>query len=81
MSEITLQTVVADLERLPALPEVVQELLDYLRRADVDVAQVAYRIARDPALAAKLLRVANSSFYMISHNVQPFSKSALGEVE
>lgn len=69
MSAITLETVVADLERLPALPEVVQDLLDYLRRPEVDVAQVAHRIARDPALAAKLLRVANSSFYGLQGQV------------
>ncbi|MGP1680042.1 MAG: HDOD domain-containing protein [Burkholderiales bacterium] len=69
MSEITLQTVVADLDRLPALPEVVQDLMDYLQRPEVDVGQVAYRIARDPALAAKLLRVANSSFYGLQSQV------------
>ena len=69
MSEITLQMVVADLDRLPALPEVVQDLMDYLQRPEVDVGQVAYRIARDPALAAKLLRVANSSFYGLQRQV------------
>lgn len=69
MSEITLQMVVADLDRLPALPEVVQDLMNYLQRPEVDVGQVAYRIARDPALAAKLLRVANSSFYGLQRQV------------
>jgi len=69
MSKITLQMVVADLDRLPALPEVVQDLMDYLQRPEVDVGQVAYRLARDPALAAKLLRVANSSFYGLQSQV------------
>ncbi len=69
MSEITLQMVVADLDRLPALPEVVQDLMDFLQRPEVDVSQVAYRIARDPVLAAKLLRVANSSFYGLQRQV------------
>ena len=69
MTEITLQMVVADLDQLPALPEVVQDLMDYLQRPEVDVGQVAYRIARDPALAAKLLRVANSSFYGLQRQV------------
>ncbi len=69
MSAITLSTVVADLDRLPALPEVVQDLLDYLQRPDVEVGQVAQRIARDPALAARLLRVANSSFYGLQTQV------------
>jgi len=69
MSKITLQTVVADLDRLPALPEVIQNLIDYLQHPEVDVGQVAERIARDPALAAKLLRVANSSFYGLQSQV------------
>jgi putative nucleotidyltransferase with HDIG domain len=69
MSEITLEMVVADLDQLPALPEVVQDLMEYLQLTEVDVAQVAYRIARDPALAAKLLHVANSSFYGLQRQV------------
>lgn len=69
MSEITLQTVVADLDRLPALSAVVQDLLDYLQQPEVDVGQVAQRIARDPTLAARLLRVANSSFYGLQGQV------------
>lgn len=69
MSEITLQMVVADLDRLPALPEAVRDLMDYLQHPEVDVGQVAYKIAQDPALAAKLLRVANSSFYGLQRQV------------
>ncbi|MEO6422184.1 MAG: HDOD domain-containing protein [Candidatus Nitrotoga sp.] len=69
MSEITLQMVVADLDRLPALPEVVLDLMNYLQRSEVDVGQVAYRIEREPALTAKLLRVANSSFYGLQRQV------------
>ena len=69
MNTLTLQTVLADIERLPVLPEVVQDLLDYLQGEKVDVGGVAARIARDPALAAKLLRVANSSFYGLQGHV------------
>jgi len=69
MSKIMLQTVVADLDRLPALPEVVQDLIDYLQHPEVDVGQVAQRITRDAALTAKVLRVANSSFYGLQSQV------------
>lgn len=61
--------VVANLEKLPALPEVVMDLLDYLQQANVDAGKVAQKIARDPALAARLLRVANSSFYGLQGRV------------
>jgi len=59
----------ADLDKLPALPEVVLDLLDYLRRDEVDPVQVANKIARDPVLTAKLLRIANSSFYGLQSTV------------
>ena len=69
MNEPTLQQVVAEIDRLPALSTVVQDLLDYLHHPDVDIGQVALRIARDPTLAARLLRVANSSFYGLQGRV------------
>lgn len=63
------EAVVGGLDQLPALPEVVVDLLDYLRGSEVDAGQLAHKIARDPALATKLLRVANSSFYGLQSQV------------
>ncbi|MEZ4503074.1 MAG: GGDEF domain-containing protein [Dehalococcoidia bacterium] len=49
--------------RLPSLPAVALEVLDLAQRPDVGIDSLARTIGRDPALASKVLRTANSSFY------------------
>ena len=50
-------------DRLPTLPAVAIEVLRLTRDEDASIEEVAYTIARDPALSAKLLRMANSSLF------------------
>ncbi len=49
--------------RLPALPHIIVKLLEYCRADDVGMAELAEIIAKDPAIAAKILGVANSSAF------------------
>jgi putative nucleotidyltransferase with HDIG domain len=51
------------LDRLPCSPEVYFQLVDVLTRADAEPGEVATVMARDPALAAKLLQLVNSAFF------------------
>ena len=60
---LTLEEVERGLGSLPSLPAVVAELIQSLDNADIDSRQLSDLIARDQALVAKLLRLANSSFY------------------
>jgi putative nucleotidyltransferase with HDIG domain len=48
---------------LPPLPSVVLELVQSLGNEELSATQYSAKISRDQALAAKTLRVANSSFY------------------
>lgn len=48
---------------LPSMPAAVAELLSSMQREDIEVHTLAGKIALDQALAAKVLRLANSSFY------------------
>ena len=48
---------------LPTIPRVVQRLMAALRDPDVDARQIAKALAQDPVLSAKVLRLANSSFF------------------
>lgn len=48
---------------LPTMPEVAHELIRSLNEEDVPVGHVRDAIARDPALAVQLLRLANSAHY------------------
>jgi diguanylate cyclase (GGDEF)-like protein len=47
----------------PSPPAIAQQIIALARDPDVDISQVAAAINRDPGLAAKLLRAANSALY------------------
>ena len=69
MTPLLLQTVIADFGALPAANETVTQLVDYLAQDEIEVSAVARMIARDPVLAAKSLRLANSSVYGLQRPV------------
>lgn len=48
---------------LPTIPRVVQRLIAALRDPDVDFRQIGEALSQDPVLSAKVLRMANSSFF------------------
>lgn len=50
-------------ESLPAMPEAAQRSLELIDRADTTAAQLQSVIETDPALAASVLRLANSSLF------------------
>lgn len=60
---------VRKLRDLPSLPAVVVELMSAMEQQDIDVAALATKISLDQALAAKTLRLANSSFYGLQFKV------------
>jgi len=69
-----------DLDRLgdlPALPQVVLDVQDALSRENVSIDEIAARISHDQALAARTLRLANSSFYGVRGRVVSI-RSAIG---
>lgn len=69
MTPLTLDEVLADIRQLPSLPAVVSELIRTLDNEATGIDQLAEGIAKDQSLAARALRVANSSFYGIPHKV------------
>lgn len=75
MTHLKPEQVQACLQALPALPAVVTELLASFDNEDVDIAALTRRIACDQALAARLLRVANSSFYGLQTRVSTINEA------
>jgi putative nucleotidyltransferase with HDIG domain len=63
MTQLHREQVIARLKQLPSLPLAVSEVLASFANEDIDVDRVAQLIARDQGLTARVLRVANSSFY------------------
>lgn len=63
-------TVLKGVRNLPSLPTVVIELLQSMDDDEVDSRQIATKLVHDQALAAKVLRMANSSFYGLQGKVE-----------
>lgn len=70
MTTMSRELLLSTVRELPALPAVLLELIELLRREDVAADQLASRISHDQALAAKTLRLANSSFYGVPRQVK-----------
>lgn len=62
-------TLPVQLNDLPSPPAVVLQLLASMEQEDIDIAQLAHKVAHDQALTAKTLRLANSSAYGLSVKV------------
>lgn len=56
-------------QALPAVPKIVHELIDSFNNDDVSIDDIAKKIAADPVLSARLLRLANSAYYHASRTV------------
>ncbi|MBR7801074.1 HDOD domain-containing protein [Undibacterium fentianense] len=54
---------------LPTIPKVVQEVIDSFNDDNVSIDDIARKLAADQVLSAKLLRLANSSYYHSSRSV------------
>lgn len=63
------ETIKRGIGSLPSLPTIVVELLQSIDDDDADTDLLAEKISRDQALVAKMLRVANSSFYGLQGRV------------
>lgn len=54
---------------LPSIPKVVQEVIDSFNNDAVSIEQIAKKLATDQVLSAKILRLANSSYYHVSRTI------------
>lgn len=77
MSTLQVEQIVKRLMQLPALPTVVAELLASFGNGDVDIALLAQQISHDQALTARLLRVANSSFYGLQSRISTINEAVV----
>jgi putative nucleotidyltransferase with HDIG domain len=77
MNSIQPEQVVARLQQLPALPTAVAKLLASFANEDVDIGQLARQIAHDQTLTARLLRLANSSFYGLPSRVGTINEAVV----
>jgi len=61
--------ILSKLHQLPSLPLVLQELIASFKNTNLDTISLAHTIEHDQGLSAKVLRIANSSFYGLPRKV------------
>lgn len=64
-----------DVATLPSLPAIAIKIIQEIRKDKSSVNELADIISFDPALTAKVLKVANSSFYGLSYKVDSIDKA------
>ncbi len=63
------ERIIATIEQIPTLPVISQQIMELLNNEDVAIKEIAVIIEKDPPLAIKVLKIANSPFYGIISNV------------
>ena len=58
---------------LPSLPAIALQVVELAQKENVDIAEIARIISKDPALSSKILRTVNSSFYGRSQSIGTIS--------
>lgn len=69
------EKMIAQAINLPQVPVVMQEVVKSLRNDKVPVAKLADLVRNDPVIAAKVLRLANSSYYGARREVSSVSEA------
>lgn len=69
MTRLSPDDIAKGIRNLPSLPVVVLDVLKSFEQSEASAGTLAEKVAKDQALAAKTLRIANSSFYGLSRKV------------
>lgn len=64
------QTVVRSVRDLPPMPAVATKVLELLGNPDVNYGKLGEAISSDPAVSARLMKVANSAFYSMKRQIK-----------
>jgi len=66
-----------DVEELPTLPEVMNQILETVADEDSSAQDVTELLERDHAISARVLRMANSAFYGLRHTVDSIRRAVV----
>jgi HD-like signal output (HDOD) protein/CheY-like chemotaxis protein len=69
------KTLVARINKLPALPATYQQLVECLKSPNADMDDVANIISRDPSMSARLLKLVNSAYFGLAKPVAEVARA------
>jgi HD-like signal output (HDOD) protein len=75
------QNINFDLDKLPTMPLVAAQMMELINSPETSANALAKVVSKDPAVSARVLKIANSSFYSMSRQVSSLSTAVviLGE--
>lgn len=75
------QNINFDLDKLPTMPLVAAQMMELINSPETSAHALANVVSKDPAVSARVLKIANSSFYSMSRQVSSLSTAIviLGE--
>jgi putative nucleotidyltransferase with HDIG domain len=60
-----IRTIIQDkIERIPPFPENISSLLEFIKKSNISIQDVAKKIEKEPALTIEIIKIANSPLYM-----------------
>ncbi len=71
----TLSSLLKSIATLPSLPAVAMRIIEEVKKDKLAIRELVDIISYDPALTAKILKVANSSFYALPYKVDSIEKA------
>ena len=63
------QNIYFELNNLPSMPTIAAKMVELINAPDTSAEELTQVIAKDPAVAARVLKIANSSFYSMSREI------------
>jgi HD-like signal output (HDOD) protein len=78
LTDGSLKATISQMESLPSLPSIYNEIMEELQSQDASIKKVAEIISRDVGMTAKILQLVNSAFFGLSRHVSsPFQAASL----
>lgn len=74
---MSFNTLFTNATRLPSIPKIIQELIQSFDDPDADIDKISAKIAQEPVLTTKLLRVANSAHYGLPRQVSSVQDASI----
>ena len=71
----TIEEILNDEFRLPSLPSIAMRILSAVKTDEASLGELAKIVSSDPALAARVLKISNSSFYTLPQKVDSIQKA------
>jgi len=71
----SIEEILNDDVKLPSLPSIALRIIEAVKTDEASLAEMAKIVSSDPALAARVLKISNSSFYSLPQKVDSIQKA------